>query len=185
VDFQLRPAAAALSALLALVLIWRNRASSRASFNKPGISLMTSAQEPAFGVGDASFQAAGGESGLQRLVADFYQVMEEAPQAAIVRAMYPDDVSAARDRLASFLSGWLGGPKRYAEKYGGISIPQFHTRWQVGEAEHDAWLFCMEQAIARQPYTPEFAEYLLRQLRVPAERIRQAQAAWPARPGQS
>jgi len=142
-------------------------------------------QGPAFGVGDASFQAAGGEPGLQQLVADFYQVMDLAPKAAGVRAMYPADVSDARDRLASFLSGWLGGPKRYAEKYGGISIPQFHTRWQVGEAERDAWLFCMEQAIARQPFTPEFAEYLLRQLRVPAERIRQVQAACPMRPGQS
>lgn len=110
---------------------------------------MTSAQEPAFGVGDASFQAAGGEPGLQRLVADFYQVMEESPQATRVRAMYPDDLGEAQDRLASFLSGWLGGPKRYAEKYGGISIPQFHTRWQVGEAERDAWLFCMEQEIGR------------------------------------
>ena len=43
----------------------------------------------------------------------------------------------------------------------------------------------MEQAIARQPFTPEFAEYLLRQLRVPAERIRQVQAACPMRPGQN
>ena len=32
----------------------------------------------------------------------------------------------------------------------------------------------MEQAIARQPYSPDFSEYLLRQLRVPAERIRSA-----------
>jgi hemoglobin len=166
-------------------LIWHKRASSRASFNEPETSLMSLDQGPAFGVGDASFQAAGGEPGLQRLVADFYQVMEQAPQAAKVRAMYPEDVSEARDRLASFLSGWLGGPKRYAEKYGSISIPQFHTRWQVGEAERDAWLFCMEQAIARQPYTPAFAEYLLRQLRVPAERIRQVQAACPVSPGQS
>ena len=142
-------------------------------------------QRLAFGVGDASFQAAGGEIGLHQLVADFYKVMEEAPQAAVVRAMYPPDVSEAQDRLASFLSGWLGGPKRYAEKYGGISIPQFHTRWQVGEAERDAWLFCMEQAIARQPFAPEFAEYLLRQLRVPAERIRQVQAVCPMRPGRS
>lgn len=137
-------------------------------------------QRPVFGVADASFQAAGGEAGLQRLVADFYRVMDEAPEASSVRAMYPADVSEAADRLASFLCGWLGGPKRYAEKYGAISIPQFHTRWPVGEAERDAWLFCMEQAIARQPYSPEFSEYLLRQLRVPAERIRQVQIACPA-----
>ncbi len=103
-------------------------------------------QRPVFGVGDASFQAAGGEAGLQRLVADFYRVMDEAPEAANVRAMYPADVSEAADRLASFLCGWLGGPKRYAEKYGAISISQFHTRWPVGEAERDAWLFCINLA---------------------------------------
>ncbi|MBK3867071.1 globin [Pseudomonas stutzeri] len=137
-------------------------------------------QSPAFGVGDASFLAAGGEQGLQRLVADFYQIMNEAPQAAAVRAMYPQELDAACDRLSSFLSGWLGGPRRYAEKYGSISIPHFHTRWSIGEAEREAWLYCMEQAIGRQAYSPQFAEYLLQQLRVPAERIRQVQAHCPA-----
>ena len=141
-------------------------------------------QRPVFGVGDASFQAAGGEAGLQRLVADFYRVMDEAPEAANVRAMYPADVSEAPIDWPAFCAAGCG-PKRYAEKYGAISIPQFHTCWPVGEAERDAWLFCMEQAIARQPYSPDFSEYLLRQLRVPAERIRQVQAACPARPGQN
>ena len=44
---------------------------------------------------------------------------------------------------------------------------------QVLEALKDRW------------FTPEFAEYLLRQLRVPAERIRQVQAVCPMRPGRS
>jgi len=79
-------------------------------------------------------------------------------------------------------AGWVGR-NATPRKYGAISIPQFHTRWPVGEAERDAWLFCMEQAIARQPYSPDFSEYLLRQLRVPAERIRQVQAACPAQTG--
>ena len=141
---------------------------------------MTSDNCPVFGVGDASFRAAGGELGLQRLVADFYRIMEQAPEAATIRAMYPEQLDEAGEKLAAFLSGWLGGPRRYAERYGSIGIPQFHTRWAVGEAERDAWLHCMQQAIARQPWSPQFAEYLLRQLRVPAERIRLAQAPCPA-----
>ena len=42
-------------------------------------------QEPVFGVGDASFQAAGGEAGLKRLVADFYRAMDSLPEAATIR----------------------------------------------------------------------------------------------------
>jgi len=127
-----------------------------------------------FGIGDASFQAAGGEAGIERLVVDFYRIMDQSPAATCVRRLYPQDLEDSHKRLAAFLCGWLGGPRRYAERYGSINIPQFHTRWPVGQAERDAWLECMEQAIARQPYTARFAEYLLVQLRVPAQRILQA-----------
>lgn len=131
----------------------------------------------AFGVGDASFLAAGGIAGIERLVDDFYRIMDGESAAASVRRLHPADLDASRDKLARFLCGWLGGPRRYAEKYGPISIPSFHARWNIGPAERDAWLWCMQRAIARQPYTPAFADYLLTQLRVPAERIRMASEA--------
>lgn len=144
---------------------------------------MSTGPSVSFGVADASYQAAGGEAGLSRLVEDFYRIMDERESAACVRRLYPQDLSEPRARLAAFLSGWLGGPRRYAERYGGINIPQFHTRWAVGEQERDAWLECMAQATARQGYAPEFARYLLAQLRVPAERILQAgQQRCPAHP---
>lgn len=129
---------------------------------------------PAFGVGDASYQAAGGIDGLRRLVDDFYRLMDELPEAAALRRMHPQDLDASRDKLACFLSGWLGGPRLFSEKYGAISIPSFHAQWPIDEAGSAAWLNCMAQAIARQDYTPAFAEYLLTQLRVPAQRIVQA-----------
>lgn len=66
--------------------------------------------KPAFGTGDASYQAAGGIDGLRRLVDDFYRLMDERPEAALIRRMHPQDLSMARDKLACFLSGWLGGP---------------------------------------------------------------------------
>ncbi len=127
-----------------------------------------------FGTADASFIAAGGELGIVRLVTDFYRIMDEHEGAACVRRLYPDDLGESRERLAAFLCGWLGGPRRYAERYGSINIPQFHSGWMVGEAEREAWLDCMALAIARQPYTADFASYLLTQLRIPAERIAQA-----------
>lgn len=136
-----------------------------------------STSTPVFGVGDASFQAAGGREGLRRLVEDFYLAMDTLPEAACVRQLYPESLDLARDKLATFLCGWLGGPHEYAERFGPISIPGFHTRWRVGEQERDAWLACMAWAIERQGYAPAFADYLLTQLRVPAERVRQASLA--------
>lgn len=60
------------------------------------------------------------------------------------------------------------------EKYGSIvPLPYPHSA-PIDEAGSAAWLDCMAQAIARQDYAAEFAEYLLQQLYVPAQRIVQA-----------
>jgi len=129
-------------------------------------------QVPVYGVGDASFQAAGGEAGIRRLVDDFYDAMERLPVAATVRAMHPADLTSARDKLARFLCGWMNGPKRYQEKYGPISIPSAHAHLVIDTAARDAWLACMVEALDRQPYPDDFKRYLFRQLSIPAERVR-------------
>lgn len=131
-------------------------------------------EKPVYGVGDASYRAAGGIEGLRRLVDEFYRQMDEWPEAAALRRLHPEDLAPSRDKLASFLSGWLGGPKLFSEKYGPIAIPSFHAQWPVDEALGEAWLGCMARAIAKQGYAPDFADYLLAQLRVPAQRIVQA-----------
>ncbi|WP_405118820.1 group II truncated hemoglobin [Pseudomonas leptonychotis] len=127
-----------------------------------------------YGTADASYQAAGGIDGLRRLVADFYRLMDERPEAAKLRSLHGESLELASDKLACFLSGWLGGPKLYSEKYGAIAIPAFHAQWPISEQLSQSWLSCMQQAIALQPYPAAFAEYLLAQLRVPAQRIVQA-----------
>lgn len=131
-------------------------------------------EKPVYGIGDASYRAAGGIEGLRRLVDEFYRQMDEWPEATALRRLHPEDLAPSRDKLASFLSGWLGGPKLFSEKYGPIAIPSFHAQWPVDEALSAAWLGCMERAIGKQGYAPDFADYLLAQLRVPAQRIVQA-----------
>ncbi len=129
--------------------------------------------EARFGTEDASFQAAGGEAGIRALVTRFYELMDTLPEAREIRAMHPADLDASIDRLAAFLCGWLGGPRRYQEKYGPINIPEAHRHLRVDAARRDAWLLCMERAAAEQPYSEAFRAYLMAQLRIPAERIRQ------------
>jgi hemoglobin len=134
---------------------------------------MPGTTEPAapYGEGDASFRAAGGEEGIRRLVDRFYDLMEERPDAAGIRRMHPGDLEGSRDKLARFLCGWLGGPKRYAEKYGPIRLPKAHVRFPIGRAEARAWLDCMEAALLDQPMAEDFKAYLIRELSVPADRI--------------
>jgi hemoglobin len=89
----------------------------------------------------------------------------------VIRHMHPDDLSVSIDKLARFLCGWTGGPKRYSEKYGGIAIPPAHSHLPVGEPEKQAWLDCMSEALDRQDYPAELKKYLIEQLTVPASRI--------------
>lgn len=128
--------------------------------------------KPQYGVGDASYQAAGGETGIRKLVNDFYDAMEKLPEAEKIRKMHPADLTISRDKLTLFLCGWLGGPRLYAQKYGSIRIPQVHSHLEIGSSERDAWLQCMQEALKAQPYPADFKKYLLEQLYVPAERSR-------------
>lgn len=124
-----------------------------------------------YGKEDQTFQAAGGINGIQQLVEDFYDVMSTRDYAAVIRHMHPDDLTISIDKLARFLCGWTGGPKRYSEKYGGIAIPPAHSHLAVGESEKQAWLDCMQEALERQDYPAELKNYLIEQLTVPASRI--------------
>lgn len=127
--------------------------------------------ERQYGVADASYRAAGEQAGIVRLVDAFYRIMDELPEAETIRRMHPRDLTESRDKLSRFLCGWLNGPKLFSQKYGPIKIPSAHAHLRVGGPERDAWLRCMELAIAEQDYAPEFGSYLLRELRVPAQRI--------------
>jgi hemoglobin len=133
---------------------------------------MTGHENHNYGVGDTSFRAAGGEAGIRRLVDTFFDRMGSDPRFATIYAMHPEDKDVSRDKLARFLCGWLGGPKLYHEKYGGISIPRIHEHLAIATPERDQWLTCMAESAADQPFDPAFKKYLLEQLFVPAEAVR-------------
>ena len=90
--------------------------------------------------------------------------------------MHPDDQEMSRDKLARFLTGWLGGPKLYHQKYGSISIPRAHEHLPIHVPEKEQWLTCMAEAIAEQPFAEDFKTYLLDALHVPAEGVRRRRA---------
>ncbi|MEO8841030.1 MAG: group II truncated hemoglobin [Kofleriaceae bacterium] len=127
-----------------------------------------------YGTGDGSYRAAGGSDGIERVVRRFYEHMDALPVARALRAMHADDLTEVRDKLAVFLVAWLGGPNEYRARFGPISIPGFHARFAIDEAERDAWLSCMALAVEEQPWDEPFKRYFMHAISLPAERVRVA-----------
>lgn len=89
----------------------------------------------------------GGDAGVRRLVDCFYDLMDGVPEYHGIRKLHPQDLAGSREKLYLFLSGWLGGPPLYIDKYGHPMLRARHLPFAIGIAERDAWLACMLQAM--------------------------------------
>ncbi|CEO39612.1 globin [Photobacterium kishitanii] len=127
---------------------------------------------PVFGQGNSTLVAAGGEAGVQQLVTDFYHYIDSLPEAATIRAMHSDDLSESRQKLATFLIGWMGGEDRYVERYGRMNLAGAHRHMAIGQDEKQAWLMCMQKALDAQPYDELLKRFIMVQLSFPAEMCR-------------
>lgn len=97
------------------------------------------------------YERVGGGSEVRALVDRFYDAMEVRPDAAVIRAMHPDDLSGSRDKLFEFLSGWLGGPSLYVAKHGHPRLRMRHAPFAVDASARAAWMACMDVALADLP----------------------------------
>ena len=92
------------------------------------------------------YAALGGESMVRALVARFYVLMDILPQAAACRAVHPPSLVRAEEKLFEYLTGWLGGPPLYIEKFGHPRLRSRHFVAPIGAAEVEGWLLCFHQA---------------------------------------
>ena len=119
-----------------------------------------------------SYQLLGGEDGVRRLCEAFYDCMEQLPEAADIRRMHGEDLSGIRQKLFEFLSGWLGGPHLYAQKYGSICMTGPHRPFAIGPKERDQWLLCMDRALEQVGASEEVKTMLKQPLQAIADMIR-------------
>ena len=111
-----------------------------------------------------------GEQGIRELASVFYDIMDEAPEAAGIRRMHAEDLAPMKEKLAEYLIGWMGGPPIYAEKHGGVCMTEPHEPYHIGPSERDQWLLCMDRALERTGASDELVEML----KVPLFRIADA-----------
>lgn len=93
------------------------------------------------------YERIGGEPALRKLVDRFYQLMDELPEAYSARKIHPKDLTEAGNKFVAFLSGWMGGPQLYVEKYGAPMLRRRHMPFAIGPEERDQWLMCMRMAL--------------------------------------
>lgn len=94
------------------------------------------------------YESIGGELAVRRLVKRFYELMDTLPEAYGIRKLHPQDLGSSEDKLFMFLSGWLGGPQLFVEKFGHPRLRARHLPFPIGAAERDQWMLCMRRAMA-------------------------------------
>jgi len=94
------------------------------------------------------FELLGGVDGVRALVDRFYDLMDLEADFAGLRALHPPTLDGSRDKLAWFLTGWLGGPDLYIERFGHPMLRARHLPYPIGVSERDQWLACMGLAMA-------------------------------------
>lgn len=94
-----------------------------------------------------TYEKIGGEATVGKLCDRFYELMNTIPQFAELRAMHPESLQGSRDKLFMFLSGWMGGPDLFVEKFGHPRLRGRHMPFAIGIQERDQWVACMALAM--------------------------------------
>lgn len=95
-----------------------------------------------------AYELLGGDTRLRELVDRFYDLMDLEPAYRELRAVHGSTLDEARDKLYWFLSGWLGGPNHYIERFGHPRLRARHMPFSIGIRERDQWVGCMDQAMS-------------------------------------
>jgi len=93
------------------------------------------------------YERLGGDAAVRALVERFYDLIDREPAYAAIRRLHATDLAGARSKLYWYLSGWLGGPELYVERFGHPRLRARHLPFSIGTPERDAWLACMRQAM--------------------------------------
>ncbi len=87
---------------------------------------------------------------MRAIAERFYDIMSTDPVAGELLALHPQPLDTIRQKFFEFLSGWLGGPGLFEEKYGHPRLRARHLPFQIDINMRDQWLHCMYQTLNEQ-----------------------------------
>jgi hemoglobin len=98
------------------------------------------------------YQRVGKEPFFTELVDKFYEGVE---LDEVLRRLYPADLGPGKAHLAGFLSQYWGGPPSYSLERGHPALRMRHRPFSIGQAERDAWVLHMTEAVAVSDASPQ------------------------------
>jgi hemoglobin len=106
------------------------------------------------------YEAIGGDATFRRLTHRFYELMDTLPEAKNCRAIHPPDLAGSEAKLYDYLTGYLGGPPVYVEKYGHPRLRSRHFGAAIGPAERDEWMLCFRRAMEETIDNPKLRDII-------------------------
>lgn len=94
------------------------------------------------------FERLGGHATLRAITDRFYDLMEQDPAYAALRAMHAADLAPMRAALPSFLTGWCGGPRDWWQDNPGKCMVSLHSPFAIDRETAGQWAGAMRRAIA-------------------------------------
>ena len=104
------------------------------------------------------YELAGGQATFFRLCARFY---DNVSRDALLRPLYPADLQESAWWLALFLMQYCGGPGDYSARRGHPRLRMRHLPFSIGQAERDAWMKNMGQAVESEIENEQVKAFLL------------------------
>ena len=123
------------------------------------------------------YEMLGGEDGIRELANAFYDAMDKRTEAADIRAMHEENLDEIKQKLFEYLSGWLGGPRLYVDKYKTVCLTEPHAPYQIGAKERDQWLACMDDALVDVGADDDLRDLLKKPFFMIADTVRNSDAA--------
>lgn len=106
--------------------------------------MTTTAEAPA----TSPFERIGGHPVLRAITDRFYDLMDQDPAYAELRAMHAPDLSEMRASLPLFMAGWAGGPRDWFEANPGKCMMSAHGSFRINQTTAAQWSEAMRRALA-------------------------------------
>jgi len=103
----------------------------------------------------------GGEKGVKALVTAFYDEMETNIHLTELLAVHQLPLDGVRQKFFEYLSGWMGGPPLFEQKYGHPRLRQRHLHVDVTRKQAELWMLCMNNALDKSVENEELKQGLL------------------------
>ena len=94
------------------------------------------------------FERIGGHQAMRAITERFYDLMDQEPGYAELRAIHAEDLTPMREALPLFLAGWAGGPRDWFERNPCKCMMSLHAPFPITRQTAEQWADAMTRAIA-------------------------------------